>query len=111
MKFTATKPGALTRAFMGGPVGLYHTMPTGDVIADIADETVDIFDGVVMIVAAVGDHIIAKSREADKAHTVSFIKRWSRQLIRHKHEQLRRLGVDTEGEYVKLGGDLEDLQR
>lgn len=62
------------------------------------------------IVASVGDQIIAKSRESDKAHSASFIKRWARQLIRSKYELLRQLGVDAEGEYVKLGGDLKDLQ-
>lgn len=62
------------------------------------------------IVAEVDGQVIARSRESDKAHTAPFIKRWSRQLIRTKYELLRRLGVDAEGEYVKLGGDLDDLK-
>jgi hypothetical protein len=62
------------------------------------------------IVATVDGDVIAKSKESGRAHTETFIKRWSRQLIRTKYEQLRRLGVDAEGEYVKLGGNLEDLQ-
>lgn len=62
------------------------------------------------IVATVDGDVIAQSKESGKAHTEPFIKRWSRQLIRTKYELLRRLGVDAEGEYVKLGGSLEDLQ-
>lgn len=38
------------------------------------------------IVSSVGDRVIAGSREADKAHTASFIKRWSWQLIRSKYD-------------------------
>ena len=61
------------------------------------------------IVAKVGGQVIAQSKEAGRAHTVPFIKRWSRQLIRSKYELLRQLGVDAEGEYAKLGGDPSDL--
>lgn len=62
------------------------------------------------IVAMVDGDVIAKTNPSDKAHTAPFIKRWSRQLIRTKYERLRQLGVDAEGEYVKLGGDLDDLK-
>lgn len=62
------------------------------------------------IIASVNGSVIARTRESDKAHTAPFIKRWSRQLIRTKYEMLRRMGVDCEGEYVKLGGSLEDLE-
>jgi hypothetical protein len=55
MGLTVTKPGALTRVFRKGPVGLYHLVPTGDVIADIADDCLEDSDGLVMIIAAVGD--------------------------------------------------------
>lgn len=62
------------------------------------------------IIATVDEQVIASSRPADRAHSAAFIKRWSRQLIRSKYQLLRQLGVDAEGEYVKLGGDLEDLR-
>lgn len=62
------------------------------------------------LIATVGDRVIGQSKSIDKAHTVPFIRRWSRQLIRTRYELLRQLGVDAEGEYVKLGGDLEDLK-
>lgn len=53
MKLTVTKPGTLTWVFRGGPIGLYHSCPRGDVIADIADDYLDDFDGLVLVVAAV----------------------------------------------------------
>jgi hypothetical protein len=62
------------------------------------------------ITATVDGDVIAKSKESGRAHTAPFIKRWTRQLIRTRYERLRQLGVDAEAEYVKLGGDLEDLQ-
>jgi hypothetical protein len=62
------------------------------------------------IVATVDGDEFAKSSQKDKAHTDPFIKRWARQLIRSKYEKLRQLGVDAEDEYVKWGGDLDDLK-
>lgn len=62
------------------------------------------------IIATVGGDEFAKSRAADKPHTGPFLRRWARQLIRTKYEKLRQLGVDAEGEYVKWGGDLKDLE-
>lgn len=62
------------------------------------------------VIATVGDLVISRSKSIDKAHTVPFIRRWSRQLIRTRYELLRRLGVDAESEYVRLGGDLQDLK-
>lgn len=61
------------------------------------------------IKATVGKHEIAKSTSSSKAHTVPFIKRWARQVIRTNKARLRRLGVDVEAVYVQWGGILEDL--
>lgn len=51
----ANKPGSLTRAFRGGPIGLYHKFPERDDISVVADETVEDVDGFVMVIASVGD--------------------------------------------------------
>lgn len=62
------------------------------------------------LVAKVGDQVIGQSQPISAPHTAAFMKRWSRQLIRSNYERLRKLGVDAEAEYVKLGGELEDLK-
>lgn len=61
----ANKPGSLTRAFKGGPIGLYHTYPTGEVISDIADDSIEDTDGFVMVIASVGDwrFVLTSSRK------------------------------------------------
>lgn len=61
----ANKPGSLTRVFKGGPIGLYHTYPSGEAISDIADESVEDTDGFVMIIASVGDwrFVLTSSRK------------------------------------------------
>lgn len=51
----ANKPGSLTRVLRGGPVGLYHAIPTGEVISDIADDSIEDTDGYVMVVASIGN--------------------------------------------------------
>lgn len=63
------------------------------------------------IVATVDDVTITRSNpNPTGAHSPAFIKRWSRQMIRTRYEDLRRLGVDADAEYVKWGGDLKDLK-
>ena len=62
------------------------------------------------IVANVNGRQFAKTREANKAHTGPFIKRWTRQLIRTRYDDLRALGVDADAEYAKWGGDPKDLE-
>jgi len=62
------------------------------------------------ITASVGDDVIARSNESNKAHTSPFVMRWSREMIRRKYELLRRYGVDAEAEYIKLGGNAKDLK-
>lgn len=61
----ANKPGSLTRPFKGGPVGLYHAYPSGDVISDIADDSIEDVDGYVMVIASVGDwrFVLTSSRK------------------------------------------------
>ena len=61
------------------------------------------------VVAKVGDHVIGSSGDVDHAHSVPFIKRWTRQLIRQNKERLRRLGVDVPATYTSFGGPVTDL--
>jgi hypothetical protein len=61
------------------------------------------------IVASVNGEIIHTSREAHQPHDQLFIKRWSKQFVRIHYSQLRELGVDADAEYVKFGGNLDDL--
>ena len=63
------------------------------------------------IIASVGERVIDRSTSSNHEHTQLFIVRWSKHLIRTKYTLLRRLGVDAEAEYVKLGGDLSDLRK
>jgi len=63
------------------------------------------------IIATVNGQVIDRSTSSDKEHTQLFIARWSKHLIRMKQAMLKRLGVDVEAEYVKLGGDLDDLRK
>lgn len=56
-----------------------------------------------------GMHVIQQTEPSDVAHSASFIRRWSRSLVRMKLAELRRAGVDVEKTYVSLGGDLSDL--
>lgn len=51
----ASRPGSLTIAFKGGPVGLHHAYPTDEPGSDIADDCIEDVDGFVMVIASVGD--------------------------------------------------------
>ena len=62
------------------------------------------------LIASVNGDILAKTHPKDVPHTAPYIKRWSRQFIRSHYVTLRRLGVDAEAEYVKLGGALDELK-
>lgn len=61
------------------------------------------------IVASVGDYQITTSSTTQKPHSSTYIKMWTRQMIRNNKMRLRRLGVDVEKEYVNWGGILDDL--
>ena len=69
------------------------------------------FSAVWTIIASVNGKTIAMSSESVKPHSDPFIRQWSRQMIRKNYSQLRAIGVDAEDEYVKLGGDLADLEK
>lgn len=61
------------------------------------------------VVARVNGKELARSMAQDHTHTVPFVQRWARQMIRTNKARLRRLGVDVEATYIKWGGILEDL--
>lgn len=48
------RPGDLTVAFGGGPIGIYRDYPQDDVIADVANDSVDEWDGFLFILAHIG---------------------------------------------------------
>lgn len=84
--------------------------PAGSAVLVVEDKYEPLFISATWsIVAKVGQVVLARSKPADKAHSPAFVKRWTRQLIRTKYAALRRLGVDADGEYVNLGGDVRDL--
>lgn len=62
------------------------------------------------IVAKVGQHELGRSTPSSTPHSVAFIKRWARQLVRANKARLQRLGVDVARTYVDdWGGIAEDL--
>ena len=52
----ANRPGSLTCAFKGGPVGMHSVMPSGERLRNvyIADNSIEDHDGFVMIIACQG---------------------------------------------------------
>lgn len=61
------------------------------------------------VVATVNGKVFSETWESAKPHDQSFIKNWSLQLLKDNYEKLRSLGVDVEGHYKKLGGNVDDL--
>ena len=61
----ANRPGSLTRVFKGGPVGLYHKIPTDEPGSDIADDSIEDTDGLVFVIASVGDwrYVLTSSKK------------------------------------------------
>jgi len=61
---TAVRPGSLTKAFKGGPIGLYASPLTGDVTVDLAQDALDETDGLVLVLAVV---TVPRHPESDQA--------------------------------------------
>lgn len=68
------------------------------------------FSAIWELVATIDNEEIARSTESNIAHSRSFTRQWTRQVIRLHYVTLRRAGVDAEAEYIKWGGKLEDLK-
>lgn len=77
---------------------------------DIVDQYEPLFTSATWtVVAKVNGKVIISSSPSDKAHSQAFIKQWARVTIKNEYSELRRLGVDADAEYVKYGGNIDDL--
>lgn len=84
--------------------------PSGDGILHIYDDYQPLFTSATWSVTAkLNGKVIINTIPASKPHDQRFIKRWAQFLIRNKKDWLRNLGVDVFSEYLKWGGNIEDL--
>ena len=84
--------------------------PDGDGILHIYDDYQPLFTSATWSVTAkLNGKVITCTVPASKPHDQRFIKRWAQFLIRNKKTWLREVGVDVFSEYVKWGGNIEDL--
>jgi hypothetical protein len=60
------RPGDITVPFRGGPIGMYKTMPQDNVIADIAHYSIEQADGLLLIIAHVGEWCFALASNSMK---------------------------------------------
>jgi len=84
--------------------------PTGDGVLHIYDDYQPLFTSATWSVTAkLNGKMIINTVPSQKPHDERFIKKWAQYVIRNRKQWLRDVGVDVFSEYIKWGGNVEDL--
>jgi len=90
--------------------GLSINWPDGDFTVEVYDNYQPMFTSATWSVTVkINGKIVTSSLPVDKPHSINFINRWGRQVIRDHKKWMKSIGVNIEAEYRRLGGDPEDL--
>lgn len=84
--------------------------PTGDFSIVSYDDYQPLFTSASWVVTMkINGKLVETSNPSDKPHTVEYVNRWTKQLIRTRKAWLKSIGVNVEKEYKRYGGDITDL--
>lgn len=87
-----------------------ESWPPGDFSIVAYDDYIPLFTSASWVVTMkVNGKVVETSNPSGKPHTIEYVNRWAKQLIRTRKTWFKSIGVNIEKEYKRYGGDISDL--
>ena len=84
--------------------------PAGNFSIEVFDNYQPLFTSASWIVTMkINGKLVETSNPSNKPHTIEYVNRWTKQLIRTRKAWFKGIGVNVEKEYKRYGGDITDL--